>query len=424
MTINSKRAAGRYFQPATARSLCGAVALAAVVHAHLVSSSPADGDSLEAGPPVIRLIFSEPVEAALSRIVLVSVRGEIEARVRADSIDAQTLFGDLPPLAPAGYRVDWRVVSADGHPVAGSFGFTVLGSGRADSVPPPAPPPSPSAGHSHAGPAVPAGVSAALRGLAMFSLLVLAGWLVQLVALGDAPRGARRAAIFLAGGATILLAAHAAAWLWHVTPAGRSPDFAAALRTGPGRVEAVRVALVLLGLWAIGLARRPGIALTVALAAVLVSGATGHSAGIAPRWSIPLKSLHLIAIAVWMGGVAWLALAALDPEAFRESTSRVSGMALGAVAVVGLTGVAQAALFLPGPDALAGSAYGRLVLAKAAGLAGLVAFGAYNRRRLLPRMAAGADPAALRRSTRRELALMLLTSLVAGVLAYVPPPPS
>jgi hypothetical protein len=37
-------------------------------------------------------------------------------------------------------------------------------------------------------------------------------------------------------------------------------------------------------------------------------------------------------------------------------------------------------------------------------------------------MAAGADPAALRRSTRRELALMLLTSLVAGVLAYVPPP--
>jgi putative copper resistance protein D len=97
-------------------------------------------------------------------------------------------------------------------------------------------------------------------------------------------------------------------------------------------------------------------------------------------------------------------------------------MALGAVLVVSLTGIGQAALFLPGIDALVTSSYGRLVLAKAAGLLGLIAFGAYNRRRLMPQLAAGADPAALRGSTRRELALMLLVSLVAGVLAYVPPP--
>jgi putative copper export protein len=99
-------------------------------------------------------------------------------------------------------------------------------------------------------------------------------------------------------------------------------------------------------------------------------------------------------------------------------------MALGAVAVVGLTGVAQSALFLPGLDAVVGSAYGRLVLAKAAGLAGLVAFGAWNRGRLMPRLAAGEGPAALRASTRRELALMLAISILAGVLAYVPPPPA
>ena len=76
------------------------------------------------------------------------------------------------------------------------------------------------------------------------------------------------------------------------------------------------------------------------------------------------------------------------------------------------------------------SAYGRLVLAKVLGLAGLVAFGAWNRLRVLPRLvpAAGAHfddaPRDLRASTRRELALMLIVSLVAGVLAYVPPPGS
>ncbi|HEY7471648.1 MAG TPA: copper resistance protein CopC [Gemmatimonadota bacterium] len=398
------------------------IGLAAVVHAHLVSSSPADGEALETPPAAVRLVFSEPIEAGLSRIVLVSARDSIVARVHADSADVNALIGELPRLAAAGYRVDWRVVSADGHPVEGSFAFTVLAPPGADTVRPVAPPP-PSAhpaGHAHAGPNVPAGVSAVFRGLAMFSLLVWTGWLIQLVALGGAPVGARRAAVALAATTTVLLAAHAAAWLWHVAPAGR-PDVAGALGTGPGRVEALRVGLALLGLWAIGLARRPWIALAIALAAVLASGATGHSAGISPRWSIPIKSLHLIAIAVWTGGVAWLAVAALEPAAFRESTARVSGLALGAVAVVGLTGIAQAALFLPGLDALWGSAYGRLVLAKAAGLAGLVGCGAFNRRRLIPRLAADGDPSALRRSTRRELALMLLVSLLAGVLAYVPP---
>jgi copper transport protein len=282
------------------------------------------------------------------------------------------------------------------------------------------------AGQAHApGPTPAAGVSAVLRGLAMFMLVALAGWLVQIVALGGLPpRGAMRTALLLAALSTAFLGAHFAAWLWHVTPPGRAPDLGAALGTGPGRVEALRVGLAFLALWAVGLARRPWIALTLALAAVLVSGATGHSAGMSPRWSIPLKSLHLIALAVWVGGVAWLAVAALDPAAFGSSASRVSSMALGAVIVVGLTGVAQSALFLPNVSALLGSAYGRLILGKVAGLAGLLAFGAWNRQRLLPRIDQAGGQAALRSSTRRELALMLAVSLVAGVLAYVPPPPS
>jgi copper transport protein len=378
-----------------------------------------------AAPDSIRLVFSEPVEAGLSVLTVVSARESVELRVRADSTDARVLIADPPPLDPAEYRVDWRVVSADGHPVEGSYRFTVLPApGSTDSLPvAPVAPTHAGPAEAHAGPDLPAAFSAALRGLGMFSLLVLAGWLLQLVALrGEPPAGALRAALLLGAGATVFLAAHFVAWLWHVTPADRAPDLAAALGTAPGRVEAARVALALLCLWAIALARRPWLALALALAAVLVSGATGHSAGIAPRWSIPIKTLHLIAVAAWMGGVAWLALAALAPERFRDSAFRVSGIALGAVVIVALTGLGQAALFLPGPGALLSSAYGRLVLAKVAGLAGLVAFGAYNRQRLMPALAAGAEPGRLRGATRRELALMLAVSLVAGVLAYVAPP--
>lgn len=413
--------------PGLARHAALGIALVGAVHAHLVSSSPADGDALAGSPREIRLVFSEPVEAALSRVALVSAREEIAVPMQADSTDVRVLVGGLPPLPVAGYRVDWRTVSADGHPVAGTFRFTVLGpaaDGPAASVPP-APAPAPPDGHAGGhggGPSAAAGVSAVLRGLALFSLLVLAGWLAQLLAQGGAAPAATRTAVALAAAASALLGAHFAVWLWHVMPDGSAPDLAAALGTGPARVEALRVGLAILALWAVGLANRPRPALAFALAAVLVSGATGHSAGIDPRWAIPLKSLHLIALAVWMGGVAWLAVATLGNDAFRASAARVSSLALGAVVVVALTGIAQSALFLPGLDAVFGSAYGRLVLGKVAGLAGLVAFGAWSRVRLVPRLAAGDGPGALRASTRRELALMLVVSLIAGVLAYAPPP--
>lgn len=437
-TPNPRRVRGRWLAAAALlTSLCPATALPAApregprstspVHPRLVSSEPAEHDSLAASPRLLRLVFSEPVEAALSSVRLVSVHGSVEVRVRADSTNAQEMVANLPPLEPGMYRVEWMVVSADGHPVEGSYGFTIMGApGVADTTFTPVPPHTTGSvpgRQDHAGPNAPAGLSAALRGLALFALLALAGWLVQMVALsGEPPIGSYRIGGCLAAAASLLLAAHFAAWLWHVTPTGAALRLGDALRTGPGRVEAIRIGLACLALCAIGLARRPWIALALAFAAVLASGAAGHSAGIAPRWSIPLKSLHLIAVAVWTGGVAWLALAALTPATFAASASRVSTLALGSVLVVALTGAAQAVLFLPDLPALAGSAYGRLVLAKLAGLAGLVALGAHNRSALLPRMSATGDPGPLRASTRRELALMLLVSLVAGVLAYVPPP--
>jgi hypothetical protein len=132
----------------------------------------------------------------------------------------------------------------------------------------------------------------------MFSLLILAGWLVQLVALGGSPpSGAMRAALLFAGATTVFLAAHFGAWLWHVTPADATPDLAAALASGPGRVEAVRIGLAFLSVWA------------------------------KPRLPSRPRSRS--------GG----ALAALDAGSFRRSASRVSGMALGAVLVVSLTSI-------------------------------------------------------------------------------------
>jgi putative copper export protein len=98
-------------------------------------------------------------------------------------------------------------------------------------------------------------------------------------------------------------------------------------------------------------------------------------------------------------------------------------VALVAVIAVAVTGLLETFLFLPSVGDLFGSAYGRLVLAKVAGLGGLVAFGAWHRFKVLPRLAGDATvQGTLRTSVRWETGLMAAVVLLAAVLAYVPPP--
>ena len=76
-------------------------------------------------------------------------------------------------------------------------------------------------------------------------------------------------------------------------------------------------------------------------------------------------------------------------------------------------------------DALVETAYGRLVLAKIALFLALISFGAFNQRRLLPRLRAlaeaGDEPgraaALLRRSVAFEVGLVLVVLGVTSVLA-------
>lgn len=383
------------------------------MHAHLAESSPAAGDTLATPPPEIRLVFSEPVEPALAGIRVVRPDGSIlELTARGDPGDVKAVVASLPELGAGGYRVVWRVVSADGHTVAGDYAFYVEGSGTPLRVPPPAPPAEPEA-------SPPLVLTTAMEGLAMGSLLLFAGILLFL---DPGARGVPRLAAALALLAPLLLASHLLVWALTASPGS---DPAAALvqasRTTPGRIELVRLGLVLLAAWAFALARRPRPAALLALAAVLTSGALGHALARSPLAAIPAKAVHLGAAAAWLGGLVRLAAADPHGAGFPRLARRISSIALLSVAVIGATGVLQAALLLPGLPSIPGSAYGRLLLAKAMGLAALVALGAFHRFRLLPRVDEGSG-STLRRSVRREILVFAVVLLFAAWLAQVPPP--
>jgi copper transport protein len=419
----------------------------AAVHATLISSEPAADSHLTVSPARVRLVFSEPIEGNLARVTLVPGSGApLVLRASADPRDVHAVIAPVDSLATGQYRVRWRVVSADGHAVDGSYlfavGDTTLGSRPAQ--PPPAEPtqevptqevqppePEPDVwGPSVAGaPLIPAIV----RGAALGALMAACGVLLFLstAAPNAAQTGDRRVrtlATSLAVAAPVLLAAHCVAWLVNTSP-DHTLDAtwaASALGTTVGRIELWRTGLAVLALWAWWLARRPALALVFAAAALAVSGASGHSAAMQPAIAIPAKAIHLLASAVWLGGLLWLVVrpAGDSMPLFAQDADRVSSRALLAVIAVAATGVIQTLLFLPSIADVATSPYGWFALAKTAGLLTLVAFGAYNRQRVMPRMAvdAGAGGAALRSSVTRELFVMALVIILGGLLAYVPPP--
>ena len=96
-----------------------------VAHSLLLDSSPAAGATV---PPPARLAlrFNNRVEQSLSRLRLVDARGVARPlTVLAGAGRVDHLEAAVPPLPPGVYRVEWQVLSTDGHIVVGRFSFRV-----------------------------------------------------------------------------------------------------------------------------------------------------------------------------------------------------------------------------------------------------------------------------------------------------------
>lgn len=139
MTSSSRTVA---VQRVSARALGSVVGLAvllaamvlsaapALAHNTLLGTDPADGSTVEVAPSRVTLTFDEPAQALGTEMVVLGPDGSTVSTGDAELVDAtvsQALVTDLP----AGmYTVQWRVTSADGHPLSGALTFTAAnGSG-------------------------------------------------------------------------------------------------------------------------------------------------------------------------------------------------------------------------------------------------------------------------------------------------------
>ncbi|MDQ2630526.1 MAG: CopD family protein [Actinomycetota bacterium] len=409
---------------------------------------------MKEAPAAVVFRFSEPVEGNFGAVRVYDAEGE-----RVDEGEAFHPGGEgaklavrLEPDLPEGsYTATYRVVSADGHIVSGGYVFSLGSAGRApeETV-------AELVADRGADAAAEIGLGAA-RAIQYAALAIALGALAFLLLVWrGASRGFdRRLRAVLLWAAVAGAASAVAGVVFHAAEAAgvsaASALDSAILReelgTRFGTVWALTgVAWVFFGLgaWAFRgtLRTRQALALLVPLGFVTLEPAlSGHPSTQSPvALLFSANVLHVLAVSVWLGGLATLLF--VLPAATREleppersrllaaNLARFSSIALLCVAVILLTGIGQAYAYARDLDNLLDTAYGRTVLVKFLLLAGLIVpLAAYNRQRSVPRLeriAGGGEPPGragllLRRALRGEVALLVVVLGVTAALAgYAP----
>jgi copper resistance protein C len=107
----------------------------ALAHARLLEASPPGGATLEKVPEQVRLRFDEPVRAEFDPIEVYDAQGDRVDRDDGRLAAPEVVVVGLRELGEGSYRVEWRVTSADGDPVNGTYRFSIASSaveGRAE----------------------------------------------------------------------------------------------------------------------------------------------------------------------------------------------------------------------------------------------------------------------------------------------------
>ncbi|HET9214160.1 MAG TPA: CopD family protein [Gaiellaceae bacterium] len=426
---------------AVAAVVAAGLAPGALAHSVLLGTQPRNDTVVEEAPEEVSLRFNEPVEMSLGGIRVYDGQGN---RVDAEQVDpsrgSEVAVGIEGDLAPGTYTVAWRAISADSDPISGAFVFHVQERG-----------------------VQPAGISVdSLTGTSTlvdvfftggrffdFALLLLTvgGAAVLVVALPSAAWSVRRRLYGVLAGLAAALAVvallniffqGAAAGGLGLLDAFRWNVFTTVLDTRYGEMMLVQAALaVTLALTAMALRhsqgreRRALAALTLALGfgITLTPSLSGH-ASTAGNLAMAADAAHVIAAALWTGGLGFLVVALVLAVTDRwplatRAVPRFSNMAVVAVAALLVAGVINGYLQVRTWSALWETEYGLLLLAKIALVVPLLALGAYNNRYAVPRLKAGLASVLERRRFLQaagvELLIMVAVVAVTAVLVNAEP---
>jgi copper transport protein len=409
---------------ATGLALVATLLLAGPAAAHALpqSSDPSAGADLATAPIAVTITFGERPDPKLSTIKVLDTGGNVVSSGSTTAVPADPLklTVALQPLSAGVYTVAWRTVSAvDGHLATGSFGF---GVGVA---------PSPAAAGSTGGQGTTGGDSGTSAGAILGRWLLFLGLLTLLgaaafgiIVASPSPILYRRllplAWLLAAIGSGIVIAVE-------IADSGASLDEILGSSLGNG-ILLRGVPLLVAGSGVVVAQRRPGRASLAVVAlgacvALLADVLLSHAAaGSNAAVDVAVQALHVVAVGLWLGGLAGLLLTIgrTADERTARTARRFSWLATIGIAIVAVTGLLRAIAEVGTVDALLTSDFGHLVIAKTALLATLALLGAVNHFRNVP--AAGRTVGGLRRVGSVELLVGATVLLLTASLVNLAPP--
>lgn len=101
------------------------VAAPASAHTTLTRITPARGARLTTAPTHVVLEFDAALNTTFATVVVTSASGRAVAPGKAQVLGGKVSQKLLPSLSSGSYRVSYRVISGDGHPISGESTFTL-----------------------------------------------------------------------------------------------------------------------------------------------------------------------------------------------------------------------------------------------------------------------------------------------------------
>jgi copper transport protein len=419
--------------------LLGSLLVPAVAgaHAQLLETNPADGALLDSQPDTVTLTFNEPVQIVPDVMQLFDADGlvsTLEASASGPVINIALPDG----LEDGSYVVNWRVLSADGHPLSGAVTFSI-GEASATAIEIPE-------DDSNAMP-----VMGTLYGIAYLTLLLSVGiiWFrVYIVhAVDDQSIRIATVAAIISSVVHLLLIP-----LTRIRGAGES--VAAILDPAMWEIEPLSrtlraFSLVVIGLFYAVRYARAAVSPTarrrdrwaVALGGLLALGSltvVGHTTTVGPTWVVHgADFIHGVAGATWLGGLIGLGIyltrsirgrashGGPTPAEATNVVARFSFIAALVFAGLGLSGLVMAVRILGSWDAMLHTTYGKVLIIKLIVVLVPFLFAIWNRFRLVPAVERAPDaPSAwsrLRMAVLLEAAFLIVIIGLTGFLVLQNP---
>ncbi|WP_375782766.1 copper resistance CopC/CopD family protein [Bradyrhizobium sp. Pha-3] len=393
-----------------------ALSLATSAHAHavLIAAEPADGSVVTEAPKTVVLRFNEAV--APTAVSLLDAAGTPrDVTIRA--VD-QSVMVTLPADLPQGTQVvSYRVVSQDGHPVAGSLLFSI-GVVTGSAAP---------AGD---------GVLHVLIWLARLGLYLglfagvggvfFAAWI------GQGPAGGRLIMWSLAIGLVCAIGSLGLQGvdLLNLPITGILTWAAWASAAGTSLFPALLLAIAAMLIAALAW-RSPSFSVAWISTAIAMIGVglslavSGHAAAASPQWlTRTALFIHGIGLAFWMGALGPLAVLAWQrKDSLLRVLRRFSTLAVPVVALIALSGLALAVVQLESFGALIDTGYGNILLLKLVLVSLLLSLAALNRLVFTPAIALEFHRTRpLQRSIALEFVLMIAILGLVALWRFTPPP--